>query len=196
MPDFSAFPLEPPAQHEHADKHTAYHEHMTVASIDTSQPESFPETLHSHHTPPHTGLPTHPILPQHDDFDAVHHQGHTLPLHAPAPTIEHQSGLPAFPPAARTLPRDHFVFFWRDSEIDTGLYCQWFPSHLTDGRFQYTCCEMYMMAAKARVFKVCIDVLLCARSSLGTYTSLISNIVTLLDSFARYANFISTCQSR
>ena len=47
-----------------------------------------------------------------------------------------------------------FVFFWQDWEPETGVFCQWYPSSIIDGQYQYNCCEQYMMAAKARLFQV------------------------------------------
>lgn len=45
------------------------------------------------------------------------------------------------------MAKEDFVFFWN------GTYSQWEPSKFTIDGIEYNCCEQYMMAKKALVFK-------------------------------------------
>lgn len=49
--------------------------------------------------------------------------------------------------ATNELTTENFVFFWN------GIFSQWYASRFTIAGITYNCCEQYMMAQKALLFK-------------------------------------------
>jgi ribA/ribD-fused uncharacterized protein len=47
--------------------------------------------------------------------------------------------------------QNKYVFFWKENEAN-GIFSQWYPSKIVEGKIEFNCAEHYMMYHKALLF--------------------------------------------